>query len=58
MKRFALAALAGLFSLSALADVSVAFPWRMTIAAVCAFCVCLLGKRPDSIEQKPVPNAR
>ena len=41
-----------------LADVVVAFPWRMTIAAVCAFCVCLLGKRPDSIEQKPVPNAR
>lgn len=34
MKRFALAALAGLFSLSALADVSVAEPWvRATIPA-------------------------
>ncbi len=33
-----------------LADVSVAFPWRMTIAAVCAFGVCLLGKRASSGE--------
>lgn len=34
MKRFALAALAGLFSLSALADVSVAEPWvRATVPA-------------------------
>jgi Na+/proline symporter len=29
-----------------LGDVVVAFPWRLTIAAVCAFCVCVLGKRP------------
>ncbi len=28
-----------------LASVSVAFPWRLTIAAACAFGVCLLGKR-------------
>jgi hypothetical protein len=35
-----------------LADVKVAFPWRMAIAAVCAFLVCLLGKRAESGEQK------
>lgn len=33
-----------------LADVTVAFPWRMTIAAACAFGVCLLGKRTESSE--------
>lgn len=32
-----------------LADVSVAFPWRLTIAAACAFAVCLLGKRNASV---------
>lgn len=26
-----------------LADVTIAFPWRMTIAALCAFGVCVLG---------------
>jgi len=31
-----------------LADVTVAFPWRMTIASLCAFAVCLLGKKAQT----------
>ena len=31
-----------------LANFKVALPWQMTIAAACAFGVCMLGKRPAS----------
>lgn len=35
-----------------LADVTIAFPWRMTIAAACAFGVCVLGSGDQRAENR------
>ncbi|MBX3402513.1 MAG: hypothetical protein KF699_03775 [Phycisphaeraceae bacterium] len=42
---------AGTNTARTLADVTIAFPWRMTIAAACAFGVCVIGNGKPAVDQ-------